>query len=325
MFPGTRLRRLRQTPVVRDLLQETRLHLRELIAPFFVIEGRDRMEEVPSMPGVYRFTVDRLLKELEGPVYREIGGILLFGIPMEKDDSGATAWNEQGVLQQGCRSIKAAFPELLVFTDLCLCSYTHHGHCGLLNSRGDIDNDRTLDVLEKIAVSHAAAGSDVIAPSDMMDGRIGAIRRILDEKGFTHQLILAYSAKFASAFYGPFREAAHSAPQLGDRKSYQLPPANRREALREMAEDLAEGADMLMVKPALAYLDIIREARQQFTAPLVAYNVSGEYAMVKAAAQSGWVDEERMVKEILLGIKRAGADLIITYHVKDLYGWERGF
>lgn len=276
------------------------------------------------MPGIYHYSIDELLKELDHPVYQAVGGIILFGVSELKDDTGATAFAEDGLVQRACREIKAKFPHIPIITDVCLCGYTRHGHCGVIDDQRNVDNDRTLEVLAKVALSHAQAGADIIAPSDMMDGRVGAIRVALDRNGFSDRLILAYSAKFASAFYGPFREAAHSAPGFGDRKSYQMPPSNRREALRELQEDLAEGADMLMVKPALSYLDIIREARERFLQPLVAYNVSGEYSMVKAAAAAGWIDERAAVHEILLSIKRAGADRIITYHAKDVYGWERG-
>lgn len=322
MYPATRLRRLRQKPKLRQLFQETTWHWKDLIIPLFIIEGQDRVKPVPAMPGIYRYSIDQVLDELAHPVYRETAGILLFGIPdaEEKDECGSAAFAEQGVIQRACRAIKAAYPDLTLITDLCLCEYTSHGHCGLIDSRGDVDNDRTLEVLTKVAISHAQAGADIIAPSDMMDGRVGAIRKALDANGFPDRLILAYAAKFASAFYGPFREAAGSAPSFGDRRSYQLPPANR----REIEEDLAEGADLIMVKPALSYLDIIREARDRFLQPLVAYNVSGEYSMVKAAARAGWLDERRAVDEILLSIKRAGADRIITYHAKELYEWERG-
>lgn len=312
---------MRQTPALRQLLLEHEWNFKDLIVPVFVAEGANRKEEINAMPGIFRYSLEHLLKELEHPCYREASGILLFGIPAVKDDSGAAAWNHNGVVQQACRAIKREFPDLLVITDLCLCSYTSHGHCGLLGEGKTIDNDRTLEVLGRVAVSHAEAGADIIAPSDMMDGRVGALRAALDRYGFTDRLILSYAAKFASAFYGPFREAADSAPQFGDRKSYQMPPANRREALRELAEDVKEGADILMVKPGLPYLDLVKEARERFETPLAVYNVSGEYAMVKAAAAQGWIDEARVVEEIMTGFKRAGADLIITYHAKDLYQW----
>ncbi|MCL6591458.1 MAG: porphobilinogen synthase [Firmicutes bacterium] len=324
MYPQTRLRRLRQTDKIRRLVRETGWDFEDLIYPFFVKDGLVGKEEIPAMPGVFHYSTDALLQELEGSVYQELGGILLFGIPGKKDEVGSNAWAADGIIQRTCRAIKARYPEILVITDLCLCAYTSHGHCGILNDAREIDNDRTLPLLERIALSYAEAGADIIAPSDMMDGRIGYIRRNLDEHGFFEKLLMAYSAKFASAFYGPFRDASGSAPQFGDRQSYQLPPANRREALREMEADIQEGADLLMVKPALAYLDIIREARQRFDLPLVGYNVSGEYAMVKAAAKEGWIEERKTVEEIIIGMKRAGLDLVITYHAKDLYQWNAG-
>lgn len=323
MFPTTRLRRLRQTPHLREILTEHEWNFKDLIIPQFVTEGSRIRETVPSMPGINRFSIDLLLEELEQPLYREVAGILLFGIPEHKDLQGTAAWDDQGIIQRACREIKSRYPDLIVITDLCLCEYTSHGHCGVLDDRGRVDNDRTLEVLQKIAVAQAKAGADIIAPSDMMDGRVGAIRAALDEYGFRERLILSYAAKFASAFYGPFREAADSAPQFGDRKSYQISPANRREAIREMAEDIAEGADLIMVKPGLPYLDILRDARERFDLPLVVYNVSGEYAMVKAAGANGWIDEVKTVTEIMTGFKRAGADLIITYHGADLYRWLR--
>lgn len=291
--------------------------------PHFVVEGSGVRETVPSMPGINRLSIDQLLHELAKPFYREVAGILLFGILKSKDIEGTGAWDADGIIQRACRQIKAEYPELIVVTDVCLCEYTSHGHCGIVDEAGRVDNDRTLEILERIAVAQAKAGADIIAPSDMMDGRVAAIRGALDENGFSDRLILSYAAKFASAFYGPFREAADSAPQFGDRKSYQMPPANRREALRELAEDVREGADMLMVKPGLPYLDILRDARDRFELPLVVYNVSGEYAMVKAAAANGWIDEFRTVSEMMTGFKRAGADLIITYHGMDLYHWLR--
>lgn len=323
MFPTTRLRRLRQTPHLREILTENEWNFKDLIIPQFVTEGSRIRETVPSMPGINRFSLDLLLEELEQPLYREVAGILLFGIPKHKDMQGTAAWDDQGIIQRACKEIKSRYPDLIVITDLCLCEYTSHGHCGVLDDRGRVDNDRTLEVLQKIAVAQAKAGADIIAPSDMMDGRVGAIRAALDEYGFGERLILSYAAKFASAFYGPFREAADSAPQFGDRKSYQISPANRREAIREMAEDIVEGADLIMVKPGLPYLDILRDARERFDLPLVVYNVSGEYAMVKAAGANGWIDEVKTVTEIMTGFKRAGADLIITYHGADLYRWLR--
>jgi porphobilinogen synthase len=316
---------LRQKDKIRRLVQETGWDFGDLIYPLFVKEGVDGKEEIPAMPGVFHFSTGALLAELEQPVYQELGGILLFGIPKSKDEAGSGAWDPSGIIQRTCRAVKERYPDLVVITDVCLCAYTSHGHCGILNKAREIDNDCSLDLLKRIAISHAEAGADIIAPSDMMDGRVAAIRRRLDEHGFSQKLILAYAAKFASAFYGPFREAAGSTPQFGDRQGYQLPPANRREALREMEADVQEGADLLMVKPALAYLDIIREARERFDLPLVGYNVSGEYAMVKAAAKEGWIEERKMVEEIIIGLKRAGTDLIITYHAKDLFQWERGY
>lgn len=321
MFPITRLRRLRQSAELRDLLQETDWNFKDLIVPLFLVEGTGIQEEITAMPGVFHYSPDRIVEELADPFYREVGAILLFGVPDVKDCFGSQAYAADGIVQRACREIKAKYPQLIVITDLCLCAYTSHGHCGIINERGEVDNDRTLDLLAKTALSQAQAGADIIAPSDMMDGRVGVIRRVLDENGLQNKLILSYAAKFASAFYGPFREAADSAPHFGDRRGYQMAPGNRREALCELEEDLAEGADLLMVKPALSYLDILREARNEFRVPLVAYNVSGEYAMVKAAAGMGWIDERQVVGEILLSIKRAGADLIITYHGKDLYRW----
>lgn len=306
------------------MLRETEWQFTDFIVPQFVVPGTKRREEIPSMPGICRFSLDQLLLEMDDPIYQTIGGIILFGVPEAKDNSGETACSENGLIQQACRTIKRHYPNIPLITDVCICAYTHHGHCGLIDHAGNVDNDRTLKVLAKVAISHAEAGADIIAPSDMMDGRIGFIRHELDSHGFNDRLILAYSAKFASAFYGPFREAAGSKPGFGDRRSYQMPSSNRREALRELQEDVNENADMLMIKPALSYLDIIREARERFLHPIMAYNVSGEYSMVKAAARAGWIDERSAVEEILLSIKRAGADRIITYHAKDIFRWERG-
>lgn len=314
---------MRQTPSLREMFIENHWNFKDLIVPHFVVAGNGVREAVSSMPGIYRFSVDRLLEELANSLYREVAGILLFGIPASKDDQGTEAWAEDGVIQRACRRIKSEYPEMVVITDVCLCEYTSHGHCGILDGAGRVDNDRTLEILQRVAVAQAEAGADIVAPSDMMDGRVAAIRAALDEHGFSDRLILSYAAKFASAFYGPFREAAYSAPQFGDRKSYQMPPANRREALRELAEDVREGADILMVKPGLPYMDILRDARERFDLPLAVYNVSGEYAMVKAAAANGWIDEFSTVSEIMTGFKRAGADLIITYHAMDLYRWLR--
>lgn len=322
MFPSIRMRRLRQTARLRALFQENDWHFKDLITPLFVKDGGGQKEAISAMPGVYRFNLEELLQELDHPFYREVGGILLFGLPAIKDDQARNAWEDDGIVQRACRRIKESYPDLVVITDLCMCSYTTHGHCGILDAAGRVDNDRTLEVLGRIAVAQARAGADIIAPSDMMDGRVAAIRQCLDQSGLADVLILSYAAKFASAFYGPFREAADSAPKSGDRKSYQMNPANRREALREMAEDVAEGTDMLMIKPGLAYLDILRDARERFDLPLAVYNVSGEYAMVKAAAAQQWIDEAQLVTEMMTGFKRAGADLIITYHGRDLYQWQ---
>lgn len=319
-FPTRRLRRLRRTEALRRLVRETRLAPSDLIYPLFVVHGRGVRQEVAAMPGVARLSPDLAAAEAEEAFALGLGGVLLFGLPASKDPLGSEAYADDGVVQQAVRAIKRAVPDLLVITDVCLCEYTDHGHCGVVRN-GTVDNDQTLDLLARTAVSQAAAGADVVAPSDMMDGRVGAIRAALDRAGFTETAILAYSAKYASAFYGPFREAADSAPRFGDRRSYQMDPANAREALQEIALDIQEGADMIMVKPALAYLDVIARARQVFGLPIAAYNVSGEYSMVKAAARAGWLDEQRVVMEILTAIKRAGADIIITYHAKEAARW----
>jgi porphobilinogen synthase len=292
----------------------------DLVYPLFVMEGKGIKQEIASMPGVFRFSVDQLPREIEEIAKLKIPAVLLFGIPEHKDEVGSAAYQPEGVIQQAIRAIKKTVPELVVITDICLCEYTSHGHCGIVVN-GYVDNDRTLSLLAKTAVSQAEAGADIVAPSDMMDGRVRAIREALDEKGLQHIPILSYAAKYASAFYGPFREAAGSAPQFGDRRSYQMDPANLREALREVEQDIAEGADIIMVKPALAYLDVIRRVRDTFNHPLAAYNVSGEYAMVKAAAKQGWLEERQIVLEILTAIKRAGADIIITYHAKEASAW----
>jgi porphobilinogen synthase len=299
---------------------ETVLSVDNLIYPVFVTHGKGIARPVESMPGIYNYSIDMLLKHLEEAVRLKIPGILLFGIPAVKDEAGSEAYAEDGIIQQAVRSIKEAFPELLVITDICLCEYTSHGHCGLIRE-GSVQNDSTLDLLARTAVSHAAAGVDMVAPSDMMDGRVGAIRRALDEEGFEGVPVMAYSAKYASAYYGPFRDAAGSAPQFGDRKAYQMDPANSDEALREVWLDIEEGADIVMVKPALAYMDVIRRVKDEFGYPVAAYNVSGEYSMIKAAAQKGWVDERRIVLESLTGIKRAGANIVITYHALDVAKW----
>ncbi len=320
VFPQLRLRRLRRNETMRRLVRETEVQVGDLIYPLFVVEGKDIRQQVPSMPGVWRFSPERLPPEVEEIARLKVPAVILFGIPEQKDEVASAAYHPEGVVQQAIRTIKKSVPELLVVTDVCLCEYTSHGHCGVV-SNGDVDNDRTLSLLAKTALSHAEAGADMVAPSDMMDGRVGAIRQTLDQAGYQQVPILAYSAKYASAFYGPFREAAESVPQFGDRRSYQMDPPNAREALREVEADINEGADMIMVKPALAYLDVIRRVRETFNHPLAAYNVSGEYAMVKAAAQQGWLDEQRTAIEILTSIKRAGADIIITYHAKDFARW----
>jgi porphobilinogen synthase len=299
------------------MVQETRLHPSSLIYPLFVQEGKNIVEEISSMPGVFRFSPDRLRAEIAEIASLDLSSIILFGIPDQKDPTGSAAFDENGVVQQAIRTIKQEASEMVVITDVCLCEYTSHGHCGVLDGE-EVDNDATLDLLARMAVSHAEAGVDMVAPSDMMDGRVRVIRSALDEGGFSGVPIMSYAAKFASAFYGPFREAAESTPAFGDRRSYQMDPANHREAMREIGLDIEEGADIVMVKPALAYLDVLREAREQFQHPLAAYNVSGEYAMVKAAAARGWIDEDRIVPEILMSIKRAGADLIITYFAKQM-------
>jgi porphobilinogen synthase len=321
VFPIVRMRRLRRTETLRRMVRETTLTVNDFIYPMFVVPGEKQRQEVPSMSGVFRLSVDELVKEAEEAAKLGIPAVLLFGIPEHKDEFGSEAYAEDGIIQRAVRALKRAVPELVVITDVCLCEYTSHGHCGIVREVPggfEVDNDATLEILARTAVSHAAAGADIVAPSDMMDGRVKAIREALDENGFAHVPIMSYAAKMASAFYGPFREAAESAPQFGDRRGYQMDFANKREALREIALDLEEGADIVMVKPALAYLDIIAAARERFDVPIAAYNVSGEYAMVKAAAKMGWLDEDRIVWEILTAIKRAGADLIITYFAKDV-------
>jgi porphobilinogen synthase len=320
-FPIVRMRRLRRTETLRRMVRETTLSVHDFIYPMFVVPGEKQRQEVASMPGVSRVSVDELVRDAEEVAKLGIPAVLLFGIPERKDEWGSEAYDENGIIQRAVRALKRAVPDLVVITDVCLCEYTSHGHCGVVRETPggfEVDNDATLELLAKTAVSQAAAGADIVAPSDMMDGRIKVIREALDENGFAHVPILSYAAKMASAFYGPFREAAESAPKFGDRRSYQMDFANKREALREIALDLEEGADMVMVKPALAYLDIIAAARERFEVPIAAYNVSGEYAMVKAAAQMGWLDEDRIVWEILTAIKRAGADLIITYFAKEV-------
>ncbi|MQL51014.1 porphobilinogen synthase [Desulfofundulus thermobenzoicus] len=319
-FPIVRPRRLRANETIRRLVRETSLSVDDLIYPVFVTHGRGVKKAVEAMPGVYNFSVDTLLEELAAVDELGIPGIILFGIPRQKDERASEAYDDQGIVQQAIRAVKEKFPAMLVITDVCLCEYTSHGHCGIVEN-GCILNDPTLELLAHTALSHARAGADMVAPSDMMDGRVGAIRRELDRAGYQDVSIMAYAAKYASAYYGPFREAAGSAPQFGDRRSYQMDPPNAREALREIILDIQEGADIIMVKPALAYLDIVRQVRDRFDHPVAVYNVSGEYAMVKAAAARGWIDERRVVLETLTGMKRAGADIILTYHAIDVARW----
>ncbi|MGA3113704.1 MAG: porphobilinogen synthase [Syntrophobacteraceae bacterium] len=315
-FPDYRPRRFRRTENLRRMVRETRLSVDQLIYPLFVMPGSGVKNPVQSMPGVFQFSVDKLIEEIPSVVELDIPGVLLFGLPERKDESGSEAHAENGPVQQAVRAIKDAWPELAVITDVCLCEYTSHGHCGILEGT-EVVNDATLEILARVALSHARAGADVIAPSDMMDGRVAAIREALDEDGFDSVAILAYSAKYCSGFYGPFREAADSAPQFGDRRAYQMDVCNTEEAIREAALDIEEGADIVMVKPAMAYLDIVRRIKEEFDRPVAAYNVSGEYSMVKAAASNGWIDGDRVMIEILTSIVRAGADLVITYFAKD--------
>lgn len=315
-----RFRRLRASENLRSMIRETRISKSDLIYPMFVVEGENIKNPVESMPNVYQYSLDRMDEILNEVEKSGISGILIFGVPKHKDEYATEAYNDNGITQQAVRYIKKNYPSLIIIADVCLCEYTSHGHCGVVCGE-KILNDETLPLLSKMAVSLAKAGADIIAPSDMMDGRVSAIRNALDENGFIDTPILSYSAKFASAYYSPFRDAAESAPEFGDRKTYQMDYANGREALREIADDISEGADMVMVKPALAYLDIIKSAREKFDLPLVAYNVSGEYAMVKAAAQNGWIDEKKIVSENMIAIKRAGADIIITYHALDVAKW----
>ncbi len=315
-FPIYRPRRLRRNEKLRELVRETSLEPRSLIYPIFVGPGKDSAQPVSSMPGVAQLTVDRAVKECLDASSLGISAVILFGIPERKDPLGSEAYADHGVVQRAIRAIKEKIPELLVITDVCLCEYTDHGHCGVVKN-GDVDNDSTLELLAKEALSHARAGADIVAPSDMMDGRVATIRKILDDNGFANIPIMAYAAKYASGFYGPFREAAESTPQFGDRRSYQMNPANADEALREVELDIREGADIVMVKPAMAYLDIIYRVKQKFGYPVAAYNVSGEYSMIKAAGQNGWIDEQRIMMEVLFAIRRAGADMILTYFAKD--------
>lgn len=315
-----RHRRLRQTANLRAMVRETHLHVDDLIYPIFVVEGSGVKREVPSMPGIYQFSLDRLNEEMDEVVQLGIKSVIVFGVPAEKDEVGSQAYCEHGIVQRAIRQMKENYPDIVVIADTCLCEYTSHGHCGVVENE-QVLNDPSLELLVKTAVSQAKAGADIIAPSNMMDGFVAAIRRGLDEAGFINVPIMSYAIKYASAFYGPFRDAADSAPQFGDRKTYQMDPANRREAFREAESDVREGADFLMVKPALSYLDIIRDIKNHFHLPIVAYNVSGEYSMVNAAAQNGWINEKDIVMEMLISMKRAGADLIMTYFAKDAARW----
>ena len=318
-FPRKRLRRLRGKETIRKMVRETRLSVDNLIYPLFVRSGKSKRVEISSMPGIYQYSIDTLSQELEEVQSLGIPAILLFGLPDKKDEHGSEAYAPQGIVQQAIGTIKKSFPDLIIITDICLCAYTTHGHCGII--RNDIvENDQTLEILQKIAVSQVEAGADMVAPSDMMDGRVGVIRTALDKSGFSHIPMMSYAAKYASHFYGPFRDTADSSPQFGDRRSYQMDPANVEEALREIELDIEEGADIVMVKPALAYLDVIYRAKQKFGYPLAAYNVSGEYSMIKAAAMKGMIEERSIIMEILQSIKRAGADLIITYFAKEAAG-----
>lgn len=315
-----RMRRLRVNEAMRSLVRETSISKTDLVYPMFIIEGENIKNPVESMPGIYQYSIDRLDEELDRVMNAGILAVLLFGIPLHKDEMGSEAYHDAGVTQRAIRHIKRKAPELLVIADVCLCEYTSHGHCGLIQGK-EILNDETLVLLGKMAVSMVKAGADIIAPSDMMDGRIAYIRKALDENGYQNTMLMAYSAKFASGYYSPFRDAAHSAPSFGDRRTYQMDPANLKEAIRECENDIAEGADVIMIKPALAYLDVVREVSNRTNYPIAAYNVSGEYSMVKAAAANGWIDEKRIVMENVIAMKRAGAKIIITYHALDIAGW----
>ncbi|SFR10214.1 porphobilinogen synthase [Desulfoscipio geothermicus] len=319
-YPVIRPRRLRLSDNMRRLVRENHLQVDNLIYPLFVTGGRNIKTPVAAMPGVYNLSIDLLLEEVAAVQTLGIPGILLFGIPDYKDATGTGAYDENGIIQKAARTIKDKYPDILIITDVCLCEYTDHGHCGIVQD-GDVVNDATLELLARTAVSHARSGADIVAPSDMMDGRVQAIRKALDSEGFTNIPIMSYGIKYASAFYGPFREAAGSAPQFGDRKTYQMDPPNAREALREAEQDIAEGADIIIVKPAMAYMDVIAAVREKFATPVAAYNVSGEYSMIKAAAHMGWIDEAKTAMELLTGMKRAGADIIITYHAPDAARW----
>jgi len=316
-FPEYRSRRSRKNQYMRNLISETTVSVDDLIYPIFIVPGRRVKEEINSMPGIYRNSIENAVKEIKQIDDLGIRGVLLFGIPEKKDELGSGGYDENGIIQRALREIKQKVGDVLLITDICMCEYTSHGHCGIIKD-GHVDNDETLGYLSKIALSHANAGADIVAPSDMMDGRVGSIRKSLDERGFTDVGIMSYSAKYASAFYGPFRDAADSTPEFGDRKSYQMDPPNVREALREIAQDIEEGADIVMIKPALPYLDVIRAAREEFNYPLAAYNVSGEYSMVKAAGNLGWIDDKLVMMEIITSIKRAGADIIISYFAKEV-------
>jgi porphobilinogen synthase len=322
-FPNTRLRRLRANPVIRAMVNETTVSLDNLVMPLFAITGTNVKNPINSMPGNFQLSVENLVEECRELYSLGIKSVLLFGIPDHKDEHGLVGAEEHAIIPTAIRAIKKEIPEMYVIADVCNCEYTTHGHCGTIKNN-DVDNDTTLETLAAQAVAFSKAGVDMVAPSDMMDGRVVYIREALDEEGFSHIPIMSYSAKYASAFYGPFREAAESAPKFGDRKTYQMNPANTNEAIREMELDIEEGADIIMVKPALSYLDIIRRAKDKFNMPIAAYNVSGEFSMVKAAAANGWIDEERITKEILLSIRRAGADIILTYHAKDVARWLKG-
>jgi porphobilinogen synthase len=322
-FPATRMRRLRKTGVLRDMVRETELSASHLVYPMFVQLGERERAPIESMPGIERLSISEAVREAGEAHALGIPAALVFGIPSEKDEQGSGAYDDEGVVQLAVRALKEAHPELVVITDVCLCSYTSHGHCGVVLEDGTVDNDLSLELLAKTAISHAGAGADAVAPSDMMDGRVGALRSQLDAEGFKDLPIVAYSAKFASAFYGPFREAAGSAPAFGDRRGYQMDPANADEAVREALLDVSEGADVVMVKPALPYLDVIRRVKEATRVPVAAYNVGGEYVMVKAAAEKGWIDERAVVLEALLAIRRAGADIVITYHAKEVARWLR--
>ncbi|MBW2062555.1 MAG: porphobilinogen synthase [Deltaproteobacteria bacterium] len=319
-FPEYRARRTRRTETLRRMVRETSLSVDDLIYPLFVVPGSNVKTPISTMPGQYHFSVDRLVDEVAAARDLGIPAVILFGLPETKDEVGSSAYDPQGIIQRALTAIKEKVEDILLISDVCLCEYTSHGHCGVLKGH-EVDNDPTLELLAKTALSHVQAGADMVAPSDMMDGRVAEIRSVLDEKGFTHIPIMSYAAKFASAFYGPFREAAQSAPAFGDRRSYQMDPSNIREALREVAMDIEEGADIIMVKPAMAFMDVICRVREEFNLPLAAYSVSGEYAMIKAAAEKGWIDEKQVVLELLTGIKRAGADMILTYFALQVASW----